>query len=122
MIRAALAILILLLLPGCSNDNDKLQDVERAIKSWRASDRMAVSTWQDGAAPTLYVRQVMKAAREELDSQAKELQSIKSTSDRRKNDEQQVADLRRRVDEILAKLNGAADPRSIADLANGGGG
>jgi hypothetical protein len=122
MPRAALAILSVTLFAGCSNEQDKLQDAERAVHSWRETIRMSVQCWQNGAAPTLYVRQVMKAAREELDSQAKELASMKSMSDRRKNDEQKVADLKRCVDEILAKLNGAPDPRSIADLVNAGGG
>jgi hypothetical protein len=62
-----------LLAAGCGGSDRKLDRSRQAVASWASSVRLAAADWARGANPTRFTRTVLEAAREELESEEKQL-------------------------------------------------
>src|SRR3954466_6423022 len=110
--RLTLHILILLAttaLAGCGNDPSEVAEKsDRALQSWSATVRMAAEQWVQRRVPDLYFRQVLQAAGEGLDEQAKSLSQMPSGDPRRQ-------DLDRRLDALRGEFARLTDALGHSD-------
>src|SRR4051812_48587456 len=110
--RLTLHILILLAttgLAGCGNDPSEVAErSDRALQSWSATVRIAAEQWVQRRVPDLYFRQVLQAASEGLDEQAKSLSKMPSGDPRRQ-------DLDQRLDTLRAEFAQLADSLGHSD-------
>ena len=90
------------------------------MESWSATVRETASQWERGRVPRTYVRQIAKAAEEELADEVKDLEKAPAGSER---DEvkRKLSDLRRRVKDLSGAVEGN-DPRRARAIADGGNG
>src|SRR5947208_599166 len=99
--RLTLHILILLAttgLAGCGSDPSEVAEKsDRALISWSATVRMATEQWVQRRVPDVYFRQVLQAAGEGLDEQAKSLSRMPPGDPRRQ-------DMGRRLDSLRGEF------------------
>jgi len=103
---AVLWVLACALVGGCGSDpSDTAEQADKTLRAWSATLRVAAEQWVDRRVPDLYFRQVIEAARESLDEQAKTLSKKLPASDgRRKELETRLADLRQRLGQLTNAL------------------
>jgi hypothetical protein len=110
-------------LAGCGGPSEAGNQADKSLRAWAATLRVATEQWVDHQVPDLYFRQVIEAAQESLDEQAKTLSKKMPASDgRRHRLESRLAALRQRTSELSEALDrsdrGAAETTSAA-LAGG---
>ena len=105
---------------GCDRGSQKLEQTGKSVESWSATVRETASQWARGRVPRTYVRQIAKAADEELADEAEDLQKAPAGA---KRDElkQKLSDLRHRVKDLSAAAD-ADDPQRARAIADGGNG
>jgi hypothetical protein len=121
MVRAGLcALLACSMGVGCDGGSQKLEQTGKSVESWSATVRETASQWERGRVPRTYVRQIAKAADEELADEAEDLSKAPAGA---KRDElnRKLSDLRRRVKELSGAVEGN-DPRRARAIADGGNG
>jgi len=115
---ALFGVLVCALLCGCGGDpSDAAEQADKSLRAWSATLRVAAEQWVDRRVPDLYFQQVIEAAQESLDEQAKALSKKMPASDgRRKGLESRLAELRQRAGELSQALDrsdrGAAETTS----------
>jgi hypothetical protein len=119
-------------LAGCGNDPSEVaKKPDRALRSWSETVRMAAEQWVQRRVPDLYFRQVLEAAGEGLDEQAKSLSKMPSGDPRRQDLDHRLDALRgefARLTEALGhsdrdkahSVAGTLADRSAADAPDGG--
>jgi hypothetical protein len=95
-----------------------LERAEKSIESWSATARETAAQWARGRVPRTYVRQIAKAAEEELANEAKDLQKTPAGAKRNELD-RQLSDLRRRVKDLSTAAEKDDPQRVIVDGGNG---
>jgi hypothetical protein len=110
--RRTLHILILLAatgLAGCGNDPSEVAETsDRALRSWSATVRIAGEQWVQRRIPDVHLRQVLEAAGEGLDEQAKSLARMPPGDPRRQ-------DLDRRLSRLRAEFARVSDGLGHSD-------
>ena len=62
-------------LVGCDRGGQaKLEQTAKSIESWSATLHETAQQWRRGSVPRIYVRQIAKAAEEELATESKDLE------------------------------------------------
>ena len=105
---------------GCNRGSQTLEQTGKSVESWSATVRETASQWERGCVPRTYVRQIAKAAEEELTDEAEDLAKAPAGAER---DElkKTLSDLRRRVKDLSGAVerNEPQRARAIADGGNG---
>jgi hypothetical protein len=105
--RGLLCVLLCALLGGCGSDpSDTAGQADRSLRAWAATLRVATEQWVDRRVPDLYFRQVIDAAQESLDEQAKTLSKKMPASDERRHAlESRLARLRQGSQDLARALD-----------------
>jgi hypothetical protein len=113
-----LGVLLCALLAGCSGDaSDTAEQADKSLRAWAATLRVASEQWVDRRIPDLYFRQIIDAAGESLDEQARTLAKKMPADDRRRKDlESRLSDLRKRSHELSDALD--RSDRGAAELTS----
>ena len=108
--RRAASVLLMFCLTtcsgGCGNDDAQtLQQTRQSLHAWAETLRLVSDQWADQSVPKLYIVQILDAANKELDQQAKKLQSVRADQPQRAGLDQQLAEVRRRLNELHEAVN-----------------
>src|SRR3954470_942838 len=79
MLRLSLGVaMALALLAGCAQKEDEVVDqATESVDSWSKTLEMVCGQWAEDRVPTLYVKQMMKAAEEVLSKQLEDVEKFK---------------------------------------------
>ena len=118
--RLTLHILILLAttgLAGCGNDSSQVaEESDRALRSWSATVRVAAEQWVRRRVPDVYFRQVLEAAGQGLDEQAKSISKMPSGDPRRQDLDRRLDTLRGVFAQVTDGL-GRSDRDTVGSVA-----
>jgi hypothetical protein len=71
----------LLALTGCKGSRDsQIRELEQAITSWEATQRLTQQLRRTGAIPSVYAERAMQIAAQELERARQKLERLSSTS------------------------------------------
>lgn len=105
-------------LGGCDRGGQaKLEQTAKSIESWSATLHETAQQWGRGSVPRIYVRQIAKAAEEELATESKDLEKAPAGAERDQLN-QKLSDLRGRVNDLSAAAE-KNNPQRIGDGGNG---
>ena len=98
--KGAVILIVAGAVGGCGNSVEKLDDAEKAATSWSATLQLMVDQWAGRRVPTLYVRQLCKAADKALAKQGGELADVPAGDVRRPKLQARIECLRQEVGAI----------------------
>ena len=106
--RLVLILALAVSLCGCGgggSSEEKLRQVEQSLVSWRATLQLVRENWGRGSVTDRYVRQIVKAAQEDLGKQEEQLAKAPQDDAKRKELQGVVADVRQRAQRLLDNLD-----------------
>ena len=86
-----------LLISGCSNDADKLDDAAKTATSWSQTLQMTAQQWSQDELPAVYVQQLGQAAHKALAKKADTLKDIPPNNTQRQSVDARIARLRQQA-------------------------
>ena len=105
-------------LVGCDRGGQaKLEQTAKSIESWSATLHETAKQWRRGSVPRIYVRQIAKAAEEELANESKDFEKAPA-GEKRDELNRKLSDLRRRAKDLSAAAE-KSNPQRIGDGGNG---
>ena len=105
VIARILVPLAAVLIIGCGNNHSReLDQATQTLSSWATSLDFAEMQFRGGSVPRLYLRQLLQAANESLDSHAKSIAKAPTDDPRRRDLENKLQSLRHRIGEISGGL------------------
>ena len=93
-----------MLVCGCDNDPQKqLEQVEKRVVSWSATLELTSHHFDDAAVTRKYVRQIVKAARQDLDEQQETLAQTPAEDPKHRELDERLRQVRAQADALARR-------------------